>query len=133
MIKQLYVSSRVIHAAMWRGLRKNHNWPIRSSWIDQAGPGETPDMSQHWATIVGEILQSDALLLYFQPDDFPLKGALVECGVALAYNRPVFIMPTSTAIVPVTYRPIGSWIKHPLVKLVPSDARHFERTVLRIP
>ena len=60
---------------MWRQLR-NSGWRITSSWIDEAGEGETDDFSELWARISREIWRADALVLYAERLDFPLKGAL---------------------------------------------------------
>src|SRR5438093_12904578 len=37
---QIFVASRTRHAAKWRSLR-DAGWPIISTWIDEAGPGQS--------------------------------------------------------------------------------------------
>ena len=39
----IYVASRVSRAEMWRGYRDEGGVPIVSTWIDEAGDGETDD------------------------------------------------------------------------------------------
>ncbi len=110
----LYIASRVRHAASWIELRKD-GVPISSSWINGVGPGETADLGELWSRILTEIRGSDALLFYAAASDFPLKGALVEVGVALAYGLPVFVVLEDVELDDF-YRPVGSWIRHPLVR-----------------
>lgn len=65
----IYVASRVHRAPMWQKLRTG-GFSITSTWIDEAGEGETEDFGELWERI------SDKLVLYAETDDFPLKGAL---------------------------------------------------------
>lgn len=104
----VYVASRVRHARMWQQFRRD-GVIIASSWIDEAGEGETGDFGELWARIEREIRSSRALVLYAQENDFPLKGALVEVGMALAVGVPVFVY-TNAKLDGRTMRPMGSWI-----------------------
>lgn len=110
-----YIASRVRHAPLWRQSRDEDGWKITSSWIDEAGPGETADLGALWVRIEAEVARSERLILYVEPDDFPLKGALVEVGIALAHKIPIRIVAPGVEIDLVSYRPIGSWCRHPLV------------------
>jgi hypothetical protein len=113
----VYVASRASlpeRAAMWRRLR-SEGWPIVSTWIDEAGPGETEDMGGLWVRVAREVTGSAGLILYVEPGDFPLKGALVEVGMALAIGRPVVVVAPSVEVDPRSGRPIGSWVRHPRV------------------
>lgn len=120
----LYVASRAsvpARPAMWRYLRDNHGWRIISSWIDEAGEGETADLAELWARIDGEVRRCDGLILYAETYDFPLKGALVEVGIALGAGIPVAIVLSDTSILePRSLRPLGSWAKHPGCRLCES-------------
>jgi len=104
---------------MWRRLRRE-GWQITSSWIYEAGEGETADFEELWLRIEREISHSDALLLYAENGDFPLKGALVEVGIALGMGKPVLICVPDVKLAGRSMRPIGSWIAHPLVNRIPS-------------
>jgi hypothetical protein len=114
---RIYVASRASipeRSAMWRSYR-NVGAPIVSSWIDEAGEGETGDFGDLWLRIADEIGRSDVLVLYAEPDDFPLKGALVEVGMALGLDKFVFVVAPGVECHPRSLKPLGSWMRHPLV------------------
>jgi hypothetical protein len=125
----LYVASRASVAerpAMWRSLRDEQGWRIVSSWIDEAGEGETDDLCELWTRIDAEIRACAGLILYAEPGDFPLKGALVEAGIALGMGKPVAVVLSDPSVLhPRSFRPLGSWAKHPRCRLCSSldDAR----------
>lgn len=100
---------------MWRRLRDVDGYKITSSWIDESGPGETPDLGALWTKIEREISGSELLVLYVEPEDFPLKGALVEVGIAIAHKIPIRVVAPGVVIEPVSMRPLGSWVRHWLV------------------
>lgn len=122
-LRGIYIASRAsipARAAQWRLLRDIKGWHIVSSWIDEDEAGATADFSELWLRIEAEIKQSERLILYVEPDDFPLKGALVEVGIALAAGVKVLVVAPGIVLDERTRRPIGSWVDHPLVKLVPN-------------
>lgn len=115
---QIYVASRASIPelpAMWRALRDN-GWNISSSWIDEAAEGETDCMTELWQRIEHEISISVGVLLYVRPEDFPLKGALIECGIALGMQKPVALVMPGIVLEHPSRRPLGSWSAHPKVK-----------------
>lgn len=98
----IYVASRASlleRGQMWRRFRTAGS-QITSSWIDEDA---------------NEIRDSAALVLYAEVADFPLKGALIEAGIALGMGKPVIVCLPDSGVLPRSYRPIGSWIAHPLV------------------
>lgn len=109
----IYVASRTTRAGMWRELRAS-GVPITSSWIDEAGEGETADFSELWTRIHDEIRSSVGLLFYANVEDAPWKGAFVEIGMALAMGKPVAVVVVGD-LEGRTMRPVGSWMAHPLV------------------
>jgi hypothetical protein len=117
----IYVASRATtqHGAMWRHYRNNIGLPIVSSWIDQTGVGES-DYGKLWSDILEEIRHCKALFFYAVPDDFPLKGAFVEVGMALAFNKRVYCILPGVVLEERTLRPVGSWMNHPNVKRLQS-------------
>lgn len=86
-----------------------------SSWIDEAGAGETTNLGELWTRIEAEISASERLILYVEPEDFPLKGALIEVGMAIAHRIPIHVVAPGVVLEPRSMRPIGSWVRHPLV------------------
>ncbi|MFY2597169.1 hypothetical protein ACOTHJ_12965 [Achromobacter xylosoxidans] len=112
--------------AMWRQLREE-GWPIISTWIDEADVGATGDFAELWARIEREIRQAAGLMLYAEASDFPLKGALIEVGIALGAGKPVAVVAPDVEIQGPDFRPLGSWIAHPRVKVFRNrgDARQW--------
>jgi len=114
-----YIASRASlpeRSAAWRRLRDVDGWKITSSWIDEAGAGQSMDLGSLWVRIEAEIDRSERLILYVETDDFPLKGALIEVGMAIAHRIPIRVVAPGVILDPVSFRPIGSWVRHPLVK-----------------
>lgn len=117
---RIYVSSRTlpVRVQMWLDLRARYtHWKFVSTWIDEAAPGATSDWPATWMRYIEEIRSADVLLLHAEAEDFPLKGALVEVGAALALGKSVL------AVLPqgydeTTYRPVGSWVRHPAVRVL---------------
>lgn len=124
----VYVASRAsipARAEMWRGLR-SQGWPIVSTWIDEDGPGQTKDIRKLWMRIVREVASAEGLILYVEPADFPLKGGLIEVGMALAFRIPVVVVAPSVAIDQRSGQPLGSWVHHPLVSCAESVIDAFQ-------
>lgn len=126
----IYIASRASlpeRAAKWRALRAA-GVPIISSWIDEDGEGATGDFCELWARIGREVTCASALILYAEPDDFPLKGALIEVGMALASGVPVIAVLPGVELEPRSMRPVGSWLAHPLVSRASTVEEAIERT-----
>lgn len=121
---RIYVASRASvpeRAAMWRNLR-SQGWPIISTWIDEDGEGATDDFGELWSRIEREVTSATRLIFYAEPDDLPLKGALIEAGMALAAGVPVYAVLPGVNLHPRSWRPVGSWLAHPNVTIAPSLA-----------
>lgn len=104
-MRTIYVASKTKYARMWREL-KVKGYPIISTWIDEAGPGESSDLPDLAQRCIDEAKRSTFLLLYCEKGDI-LKGALVEIGAALAYGVPIRCVGHCESIVSV-------FSKHPL-------------------
>lgn len=127
----IYVASRAsvpARSAMWRALR-SEGWPIISTWIDEAGEGETADFGDLWWRITTEIFMAEKLVLYAESSDFPLKGALIEAGIAIGLGKPVVVCLPGIVLHERSMAPIGSWIAHRNVRRIDriSDALRFGR------
>ena len=84
----IYMASKVKHHMRWRGLRDLLGYPIISTWIDEAGEGESQDLADLWRRCVAEASSAEVLVIYCEPGE-ALKGAWVELGAALATGVPV--------------------------------------------
>lgn len=83
----IYTASKTKHAEKWRRLRAT-GLPVISTWIDEAGEGESADLADLWIRCVREASTCQVLILYREPADI-LKGAWIEMGSALAVGIPV--------------------------------------------
>lgn len=104
----IYIASKTVHAEKWRALRAS-GVPILSTWIDEAGKGESPDLSDLWVRCINEAMRASALIAYRQPDEI-LKGTFIEIGAALAANRKVYLVGFNDGTL--------SFVKHPRCYLV---------------
>lgn len=123
----IYIASKTRHAGRWQSLRAR-GVPICSTWIDEAGPGQTKSMRHLWARITDEIRNCKVLLLYADSDDFetsPLKGAYIEAGMAIAFEKPVVVVLPGISL-DSNMRPVGSWINHDRVRVYPHIAPALE-------
>lgn len=118
---------------MWRSLRER-GLPIKATWIDEAGEGETADLDELWQRIHREISASEGTILYAENGDFPLKGALIECGMTLGMGKPVAIILRGIELEERSFRPLGSWAAHPLCAFVSTihEAKRFIRSLSRM-
>lgn len=122
-----YIASRASlpeRSEAWRKLRDVDGYLIVSSWIDVVtqplNEDDTKPLHAIWENITQEVTTAERVIVYAEPDDFPLKGTLVEVGMALAVGTPIYLVLPGVEIEEETFRPIGSWINHPLVKRVNS-------------
>ena len=86
----IYVASKTKYAAMWRELRYQ-GMPIISTWIDEAGKGETQSWADLWQRCVSESARATGFIIYGREGEV-MKGALVEVGTALGAGVPVAIV-----------------------------------------
>jgi hypothetical protein len=87
--KGIYIASKTKHASRWRYLRDKIGEPIISTWIDEAGEGESADLDDLWCRCIRESA-SAALLIVYREHDEVLKGGWIELGAALASGVPVY-------------------------------------------
>lgn len=127
----IYVASRASlpeRVEMWKGFRAE-GWNIISSWIDESGEGQSLSLPKLWDRIWCEIAICKKLILYVETLDFPLKGALIEVGMALGRDKPVIVCAPGVVLDPKTYRPLGSWVMHRNVVIVSDVRRALENTI----
>lgn len=112
---KIYTASRTTRAGLWRDMRAN-GFDIISSWIDEAEAGQTDDLSELWDRILMEVATCDRMVVYALNEDFPLKGALIEAGMGIGLDKRITVCLPGVTLEERSFRPIGSWINHPLVK-----------------
>lgn len=101
---------------MWRALR-NLGYPINSTWIDEAGPGETSDMGKLWERITVEVQEAKGVVAYLHKEDMPFKGSLIEIGMALGQGKPVAVVLSGFSKSDGIQNIVGSWIYHPNITI----------------
>lgn len=84
----IYIASKTKHAARWIALRASGT-PIISTWIDEAGEGQSADLNDLWVRCIRESSSCKVLIAYREPDEM-LKGGWVEIGAALQARVPVY-------------------------------------------
>lgn len=84
----IYFASKTRHAQRWVALRAT-GLEISSTWIDEAGKGQSISWSDLWGRTFSEIKQSKALVFYGEEGEVQ-EGTLVEIGAAIASGIPVF-------------------------------------------
>lgn len=102
----IYIASKTKHADRWRIARNVLGYPIVSTWINEAGEGETSDFADLWNRCLSEAAGADVLILYHHSDNDVLKGAFIELGAALSHGRKVIVVGN----------PPGTWPAHPNVE-----------------
>jgi hypothetical protein len=85
----IYIASKTKHADRWRFLRDKIGEPIISTWIDEAGEGQSADLDDLWRRCISEA-SSCAILIAYREKDEVFKGGWVEVGAALAFKVPVY-------------------------------------------
>lgn len=110
---KVYLASKIRHSAYLKKIRETKpNLEITSRWLDMVHLEPTQGSLDRelgawcWSIDVADVLRSDCLLVYAEQEDI-LCGALVEVGVALAKDIPVFLVGTSKSF--------GTWKSHPQV------------------
>jgi len=85
----IYIASKAKpeHAERWRQVAKYY--PVNSTWIYEAGQGESQDIADLWRRCVHEAATASAIVVYREAGEV-LRGAWVEMGAALAHGVPVF-------------------------------------------
>jgi hypothetical protein len=85
----IYIASKTKHADRWRFLRDKVGEPIISTWIDEAGVGESGNLADLWRRCISEASTAQVLILYREPNEV-LKGGWIELGAALSSGVTVF-------------------------------------------
>lgn len=105
---RVYMASKVKHAPRWRAMREA-GFPIISTWIDEAGPGETLDRPDLGRRGIDEPSSADFLIAYAEEGERQ-QGALVEIGAALSAGvRVLAIGPVIKESSAFAHHPLWRW------------------------
>lgn len=107
---KMAVASKTKHAEMWKLLRET-GYPIISTWIDEAGPGETDDFEDLAKRCINDVITADLLLLYAEPGEI-LKGALIEAGACLGSDNYVVLAGECESLSSV-FKEHPNWLSFP--------------------
>ena len=87
---KIYMASKVKHFQKWIDLR-NEGHDIVSTWIDEAGEGQTKDKKELCSRVINEITKCNFMVVYVEDGEF-LKGALIEMGLAMSFDIPIMMV-----------------------------------------
>ncbi len=88
---EIYVTSKVAHASMWRRLREE-GVPIKADWIDFELDVSDDQQVQHlWDLCFADVNACSVLVAFVQNGEV-LKGGLAEISVALAGKKKVLLV-----------------------------------------
>lgn len=123
----IYFASKTKHAHLWKALRAA-GIPTASTWIDEAGEGQTADYAELSKRCIDEIAEATAVLLYCEPGEL-LKGALVEVGAALMAGTPVLCVGECDSLSRV-FRKHSKWSEFPTVEDALASIHDMEAVVI---
>lgn len=101
----IYTASKTVHAPLWKQWRRE-GLPVISTWIDEAGVGETADFADLWTRCISETAKAEILVCYREEGEV-LKGAFIEIGAALQSGTRVICVGDFSGM---------SFLHHPLVE-----------------
>jgi len=118
MMIRVYGASKLHHAAMWRGIcEQSSSFFFHARWLKH-NKLKTPDTLSNavsfWLEDEEDVKNCDVLIVYAIEGD-KLRGALIEAGMAIAYNKPVIVVGK--------HPDYGTWQYHPKVHRA-TDLKH---------
>lgn len=112
---RVYGASKLKDHKVWLTMRDDYADDVElvSRWQTEH-IGKTPDTPefarQFWLEDEEDVRKSDVLFVFPPKSGNPLRGALVEAGMAIALGKPVFVIAKCADY--------GTWQYHPLVHRV---------------
>ena len=91
-VSGIYIASKTKHAPRWRALR-DAGYPIISTWIDEAEPGQSTDLADLADRCIRESRDAALFVVYCEPGE-TLKGGLIEVGARLGVGKVVVCVGT---------------------------------------
>jgi nucleoside 2-deoxyribosyltransferase len=86
-----YTAGKIWHAPKFRHLRDEVKLPVNSRWIDLEADSDLVQNHKDklWEMCLEDVLKASFVLVYAEPEDLQ-NGALVEIGMAMAANKPIY-------------------------------------------
>jgi hypothetical protein len=107
MMLKIYTASKLAKAQMWEELGKADHIFLSSRWLKhvKVGTPDSPDNAYYfWQENIDDVKECDRLVVYGTEDEH-LRGALVEVGAALAFDKFVDVIGE--------HPDYGTWQFHP--------------------
>lgn len=109
-----YVAAKAYRPEITKELKalRDEGFAITSTWIDLPEDQPLPPHMQGmiWEAAKYQIMTSHQLVAWIRPQDLPLKGVLVEIGIAIGMGKIVRLVAPDVEFDSRTGRPLGSWI-----------------------
>lgn len=128
---KVYTASKLRHAPLWRRMHTGQHWShvewtARWVFMDHLetikdSPPSIHDFAHFWTIDIQDVRRSDFVLLFAMGDDeHSLKGAIAECGAAIALGKQVLVCGHID-------RTHHTWTNHPACVHLPNleEARCF--------
>lgn len=96
-----YTAGKVWHNKKFQALREK-GFPVKARWIDleKDDPIVKFRKDELWKLCLEDVRDSDFVLLYCEDQKEEQRGALVEIGMAYAFNKPVYAVGSCDSIKP---------------------------------
>ena len=99
---KFYTAGKIWHADKFKFLRDQAQLPVQARWIDLDNDSDIVRNRKGdlWQLCLEDVTNSDFLLLYCEDFAEEQRGALVEIGMALAANKPIYAVGRCKSIAP---------------------------------
>ena len=99
---KVYTAGKVWHQDKFKVLRDEKGYNVKARWIDLTDDCDIVqnDKPTLWKMCYEDVRDCDYVLLYCEDMNEEQRGALVEIGMAFAFNKPVYAVGTCKTIQP---------------------------------
>lgn len=110
----IYSAGKVWHNRKFEMMRDQYHYNIPTDWIKWGD--DVKGDPRIWLHCAKDAAQCDLLILYCEDQNEDQRGAIVEAGIAMGNNKPVYcigscktIKPNATSDVAFTLHPLWHW------------------------
>ena len=99
---KVYTAGKIWHASKFQYLRDTLGYDVNARWIDLDDNNYIVKKRKDilWQICFEDVRDCDFVLLYCEDMSEEQRGALVEIGMAFAFNKPVYAVGTCKTIQP---------------------------------